>query len=497
MNRFIKRLFVTVLLIALAVTSIPADFAAAFGDTTGHWAESYIDTIKPLGVINGYPDGTFRPDTSVKRIEFIAIIVNALKLPLRAATPNEYWGAPYAESALTSGLINDTEYGGITESSLEKSITREEMSSIVVNAFYSRGKTISETQKSSALSSLSDFNTVSSEYYDQSVAAVALGIINGYPDGTFGPTKTATRAHAAVMSQKLLTEIGVLQGNTPTATYSVSGIKLGDSYDSVIKLAGQPVREDSSEYGFKWLVYHSNYKSYYQIGIQNNKVVALYTASDLLSGKSNVTIGQTKSEVTKLLGTPLSYIQKGTTQYQQYNTAETAVYLKDNAYVTAYFDTTLGGKLFAVKVVDYSVEQAMKRQYGTASDALRISYEKTIFDLANVFRVSNGKPILAWHEGLANVARKHSKDMAVRSFFDHINPSGYSPFDRILADGIDYSVAAENIAAGYTNAFAAHSGWVNSPGHRENLLRQIDYLGVGIYIGGEYVNYFTQDFITP
>lgn len=495
-----------VLVICLITTTFVVSsntYAAAFGDVNGHWAQTYIDTIQPLGVIAGYPNGTFKPDNNITRIEFIAITVNALNLKVRAVNPNEYWGAPFAEVALNASLITDDEYGGITESNLNKNISREEMASIIVNAFYSRGKTVSSQQKQTALQSLSDFNTVSSQYYDQSVASVALGIIGGFPNATFGPKENASRAQAAVVSYKLLVELGLITATTndpsltQTTEFSINGIEIGDAYDWVIQKYGQPVRQDVSEYGFKWLVYHNNYNNYYQVGILNNKVVALYTASDLLKSKNGLTMNLSKTKTTNLLGTPLSYIQKGNVQYLQYNTDETATYLSNNTYVTTYFDTADSGKLFAIKLVDYSVEQSLKSQYGPATDALRISYEKTIFDLTNVFRVAHGKTILKWHEALAGVARKHSKDMSDRNFFSHENPSGYSPFDRILADGIDYHTAAENIAAGYTSAFSAHSGWVNSPGHRDNLLRDIEYLGVGVYIGGEFVNYFTQDFITP
>jgi len=128
---------------------------------------------------------------------------------------------------------------------------------------------------------------------------------------------------------------------------------------------------------------------------------------------------------------------------------------------------------------------------------LKTAYEKELFDLVNVFRTSLNLNTLTWNEAVAVVARKHSVDMAVRKFFDHTNPSGYTPFDRLLADGVDYTLAAENIAAGYTNAFSTHNGWVNSPGHRENLVRNVRQVGIGVHFGGDYRIYYTQDFITP
>lgn len=71
------------------------------------------------------------------------------------------------------------------------------------------------------------------------------------------------------------------------------------------------------------------------------------------------------------------------------------------------------------------------------------------------------------------------------------------PFDRMEKAGIFYRAAGENIAVGYRNAVSAHEGWMNSPGHRENILGDYEYIGVGIVFGGEYQVYYTQDFYTP
>lgn len=505
MKPSLKRIL-SILLIITLTTATPmlhtVSYAAAFGDVNGHWAETYIDTIKPLGVINGYPDGTFRPDSAVTRIQFISIAVNALGKVTRTASTNEYWGTPYVEAALSLGLIKDSEYGGLTVSSLDSDISREEMASIVVNAFYSTGATLSQQELEAAAKSLKDFGTVSPDYYKQAVAAVALDVMTGYPDATFGPLKNAKRAEAAAVSYKLLVELGTIQAisqppNTPqTSAYAIDGIKIGDSYEAVIKSNGAPLREDPSEYGFKWLIYHDQYRNYVQVGIQSGKVVALFTASNLLVSANGLKMGMTKANVDTLLGKPMNGILKGNSEYLQYNNTETATYLNQKVYITAYYDTADGGKLYGVKLVDYAVEQGFKSQYGTPSDPLRIALEKQIFDLLNVYRVSFDKPILKWNENLAVVARKHSKDMAVRDFFSHTNPSGYDPFERILADGLNFTLAAENIAAGYTNAFSAHNGWVNSPGHRLNLLRDIQEVGIGVYLGGNLFNYYTQNFIT-
>ncbi|MBR2471625.1 MAG: hypothetical protein IKB55_02965 [Clostridia bacterium] len=124
------------------------------------------------------------------------------------------------------------------------------------------------------------------------------------------------------------------------------------------------------------------------------------------------------------------------------------------------------------------------------------AFEKRVLELVNIERAKYGLSALQWSNELASVARAHSKDMNDRGFFSHTNPDGKSAFDRIKAAGISYSYAAENIAAGQSTPEAVVEGWMNSKGHRENILNpNLKYLGVGFYEGnGTYKYYWTQNF---
>ena len=491
----------------IIITGMPVIATVTFSDIEGHWAKPYIDTLSPIGVVNGYPDGTFAPEGKIKRMEFIAIVVNALKADKRTTSANEYWGTPFAESALALKLIQESEYGGLTQTHLEMPITREEMASIITNAFLLSSPKPSAADLEKASLSLTDIHLVSPEYKEQALTAIALGIITGYPeDQTFRPKNNSTRAESTAVSHKLLVKLGTLpplsaSTTTPTlpsnSKVTINGLSIGMSYDDVISKVGQPLRKDASEYGFSWLVYHSQYKNYVMVGIENQKVVALFTASDLLNQSNGLKMGLTKAQMEILLGSPLEYIVKGSVSYAQTNDAETAVYLKEDIYVTAYFDQSNAGKLFAIKIIDKSVEEKMLSHYGSLTDALKTAYEKELLDLANVYRVNLKLTPFTWHDGVASVARNHSKDMAVRKFFDHKNPSGYMFYDRLTAAGLNYRSSAENIAAGYINAFAAHCGWINSSGHKANIVGNFDFQGVGVYFGGPYYIYYTQNFLTP
>jgi uncharacterized protein YkwD len=87
--------------------------------------------------------------------------------------------------------------------------------------------------------------------------------------------------------------------------------------------------------------------------------------------------------------------------------------------------------------------------------------------------------------------------MAENGYFSHINLQGKSPFDRMDANGLIYRQAAENIACGQFNAIFAHEAWMNSSGHRSNILGECSKLGVGISFGGTYKVYYTQTFFSP
>ncbi|MCI0435424.1 MAG: CAP domain-containing protein [Gemmatimonadetes bacterium] len=84
-------------------------------------------------------------------------------------------------------------------------------------------------------------------------------------------------------------------------------------------------------------------------------------------------------------------------------------------------------------------------------------------------RARAGCSPLRWDAQIASVAHAHSADMVDRRFFSHTNPDTKSPFDRLLASGIGFRAAAENIARS-AGPRETHDGWLDSPGHRSNML---------------------------
>ncbi|HYK22953.1 MAG TPA: CvpA family protein [Pyrinomonadaceae bacterium] len=114
----------------------------------------------------------------------------------------------------------------------------------------------------------------------------------------------------------------------------------------------------------------------------------------------------------------------------------------------------------------------------------RPDLEKRMLDLVNQERQAAGLNPLAPDPELTEVARQHSADMFARGYFAHDTPEGISPFDRMRAANIRFITAGENLALAPT-VQVAHTGLMNSPGHRANILRrEFGRVGIGIMDGG-------------
>lgn len=121
------------------------------------------------------------------------------------------------------------------------------------------------------------------------------------------------------------------------------------------------------------------------------------------------------------------------------------------------------------------------------------SYEQKVIDLVNQIRVQNGLKKLTANWELSRVARYKSQDMKDKKYFSHTSPTYGSPFNMIKNFGISFKTAGENIAYGYSTPEAVVNGWMNSEGHRKNILNpNYTQIGVGYVASG---HYWTQMFI--
>ena len=182
-------------------------FAVNFTDTEGHWAQENIAKLTELGVVNGYPDGTFRPEGTVKRGEFLKLVI-AASLPegvdIADAPSNlDHWAGQYLFVAETYRIV---EPGVITAENIDEPITRREMALMI-----SKADTILKQKELNQEVSVTynDYDQMDAQELKYLSHAVSNGYITGYTDNTFRPDKNMTRAESATIIHRYTSEEGV------------------------------------------------------------------------------------------------------------------------------------------------------------------------------------------------------------------------------------------------------------------------------------------------
>jgi uncharacterized protein YkwD len=121
-----------------------------------------------------------------------------------------------------------------------------------------------------------------------------------------------------------------------------------------------------------------------------------------------------------------------------------------------------------------------------------------VLALTNQQRATAGCKPLSANAKLTKAAQDHTVDMAQRGVLDHNSKNGESPFDRMKADGYNFQAAAENIADGQSTPAAVMNAWMNSAGHKANILNCVyTDIGIGYATSSNGTPYWTQDFGKP
>ena len=134
---------------------------------------------------------------------------------------------------------------------------------------------------------------------------------------------------------------------------------------------------------------------------------------------------------------------------------------------------------------------------GTTTDSISklTSDELEVFNLINQQRTKNGLSALKINLELQNVARIKAQDMVNNNYFSHNSPTYGSPFQMLNSFKVSYKTAGENIAGNSSNQ-AAVTAWMNSSGHKANILSSnYNYTGIGVVSGSKYGKIYVQMFI--
>ena len=184
-----------VALLVVLMLAIPMVVNAAFSDVAEeHWAKGFIDKLTSSGVINGYPDGTFRPSDTLTKGAFLKLIVTASlpEVDFNQLDKNfDHWAATYVKVAENYNVL---EKGAITKENIDEPITRIDVIKILSLCDINMR---SHEQKALDYLTFTDTDGLDETSEILLSHAVANGIIGGYPDGSFKPQNNLTRAEAS------------------------------------------------------------------------------------------------------------------------------------------------------------------------------------------------------------------------------------------------------------------------------------------------------------
>ncbi len=196
-------LIMTFLCVFMFVSTV---FAKPLSDISGNWAEDYINHLVDSSIMSGYPDGSFRPDASVTREEFIKCLIEALNISINSSVKSSYvdvfnssWSHPYIETAVVSGiLVPEEAVNGMLRP--QEPIPRVEVAKLAVRAL---GHPIK-----SDYTGYDDGINIPSSYRGYVGVAKERHLMSGYPDGTFRAWNPVTRAEACVILVRLIYDAG-------------------------------------------------------------------------------------------------------------------------------------------------------------------------------------------------------------------------------------------------------------------------------------------------
>lgn len=195
-KKFLKSF--TALLLAVMMVAPGSAFAATFSDVKAEdWYFKSVEKLASQKIVAGYKDNSFKPQNTVTRAEFLKMVMASLDYSEQSKY-GEHWVKAWLDKAYTKGLLDESDRKFFNLDSIDQPITRREMAKLAV-----RSTRIIPVDKN-INSYITDFDTIEAEYKDFVKDAFFEGIITGYPDNSFMPYNTLTRAEACVVIDRIL-----------------------------------------------------------------------------------------------------------------------------------------------------------------------------------------------------------------------------------------------------------------------------------------------------
>lgn len=193
---------ITFILLIIILVISPSFSESKFTDVSDDkWYSEWVGIIQELEITTGYPDGSYRPDNQLKRIELLSFTMRSLNYDIPIS--EDYWGQNIIDEAVKANIISD-ESSDLMYSDPEGFITRQETARVVYNAYLKDNSKYTSEIDEQVRHMIKDINDIDDMYLSGVIGVFASGIVDGYEDKTFRPKNQLTRAEASVFITRLV-----------------------------------------------------------------------------------------------------------------------------------------------------------------------------------------------------------------------------------------------------------------------------------------------------
>lgn len=481
--------FTAVLLAGImSCTAVTASFAAP-ADNVAPWAKASLEYAYNEGLLTAKELQNSK--APMKRAEFCALILRFLETATgeeRKATkksPFKDCIDPAVLAVYEAGIISGVEKGVFAP---ERTLTREQMAIILVRTLEVCGVDLSGKAKAIPFKDTKRLYDTSKQYISQLYGA---NILKGYENNTFRPHHQMTVQEAAVaftQAYKYMAEIKkpvkseapksevpqqeIQINHKPTASIMMKEVvmvggkevSLGMTLKQLKAVWGEPDRVDKTVYGMERYVYLNAYADYFFVTIKDEAVAEIFVPGTdyVYQGLNGKGISADIEE--------LSYISSAD---------HSGVIKHDTAEIR--FPLDYAGQLCGIWLQTKEFVEE-KNAVSTLEYDLKGDMEAELLDLIQVRRLEVGQPLLTWDKKLADVAGKHSEDMAKNMYLAYNSLEGKTPFARIMERGKTFLTASEIIAKQRGDVVNIYQEWVRTA-VRINGLTDSSMQEVGVGVG--------------
>ncbi|MGI5880818.1 MAG: S-layer homology domain-containing protein [Syntrophomonadaceae bacterium] len=347
--------------------------AVSFTDVKGHWAITYINNLTNLGYLKGYPDKTFKPDNNMTRAEFTTALINCAEISLPAtgnsfADTGSHWGKKYIEAAVKNGILEVDEYPqGLFKP--DSTIKRSEAAAMLVRAL---GKAPDEGKLV-----FTDADQVErSMYRDHIKTAYDIGLISGFPDGTFLPFRDMTRAQVCTVLTKFLEQYDGTAPTSPVVTPASGSLKTITIGDKSYTLGQDAI---TIKYGFSDIKVAS--MSVINDALQVNGSYGF--ALNSTANNPDIVAGNTRYVVSKMIASGDKLIISS--DVYKINTFDVGTYRYNSDFIKLYINSSnKENYLSDMEILDETTVRINKQTYDLSKDKITIDVQDTFYDITKI-----------------------------------------------------------------------------------------------------------------